>query len=172
LNTYCLITSDGKKLERIAAGLVLHLHSHVDTLGRTMRHVSIGCSVAVLLWAASFAGAQEKSTPSQGPQPFLKPCTAKNPQPCADKPPRLSYGPNPECSKEARKARIHGTVVLTVVVATDGLAHDISVVRSVGYGLDEEAINAVKKWRFKPGQGSGKPAPIQMTVESAFHCPE
>ena len=69
------------------------------------------------------------------------------------------------------KAKIDGTVVLTVVVGTDGLAHDISVVRSVGYGLDEEAVNALKKWRFKPGRGSGKPAPVQIRVEMEFRYP-
>jgi protein TonB len=57
------------------------------------------------------------------------------------------------------------------VVGTDGLAHDISVVRSVGYGLDEEAIKALKKWKFKPGRGSGKPAPVQISVEVNFRCP-
>jgi TonB family protein len=137
-----------------------------------MRRLSIVCSLAILLRTASFAYGQEKQAPPQDSQPFLKQCSDKNPPPCADKPPKLKAYSDPECSTEARKAKISGTVVLTVVVGTDGLAHNISVVRSVGYGLDEEAIKAVKKWRFKPGQGSGKPAPVQMAVESAFHCPE
>jgi TonB family protein len=41
----------------------------------------------------------------------------------------------------------------------------------VGYGLDEEAIKALKKWKFKPGKGSGKPAPVQISVEVNFRCP-
>ena len=53
------------------------------------------------------------------------------------------------------------------MVGTDDLAHDISVVRSVGYGLDEEAIKGLKKWKFKPG----KPAPVQISVEVNFRCP-
>jgi hypothetical protein len=48
------------------------------------------------------------------------------------------------------------------------LAHDISVVTPVGYGLDEEAVKAVKKWRFKPGKGSGKPARVQIRIEAAI----
>jgi TonB family protein len=54
------------------------------------------------------------------------------------------------------EATINGTVVLAVVVGADGLLHDISVVAPVGYGLDEEAVKAVKKWRFKPGKSSGQ----------------
>jgi TonB family protein len=137
-----------------------------------MRRLSIRFSVAILLCAGGLAYGQEKQTSSQDSQPFLKQCSDKNPPPCADKPPILTNSSEPECSKEARKAKINGAVVLTVVVGTDGLAHDISVVRSVGYGLDEEAIKAVKKWRFKPGRGSGKPAPVQIRVEVELHCPE
>jgi TonB family protein len=136
-----------------------------------MRRLSIECSVAILLCAGGFAYSQEKPTPSPDSQPLLKLCTEKNPPPCADKPPSLTKATDPGCSKEASKAKINGTVVLTVVVGTDGLAHDIAVVRSLGYGLDEEAIKAVEKWKFKPAQGSGKPTPVQIRVESAFHCP-
>jgi TonB family protein len=136
-----------------------------------MLRLTIAGSIAILLCAGGFARGQEKPNPSQDSQPFLKKCSDKNPPPCADKPPSVTYSPDPECSKEAEKAKIEGVVVLTVVVGTDGLAHDISVVRTVGYGLDEEAIKAVKKWRFKSGKGSGKPAPVQIMVEAKFRCP-
>jgi TonB family protein len=136
-----------------------------------MRHLSIGCGVAAFLLAGGLACAQEKPTPSQDlPPPFLKQCSDKNPPPCADKPPVVTYAPNPECSKEANKAKVNATVVLTVVVGTDGLAHDIVVVRSGGYGLDEQAVKAVKKWKFKPAMGSTKPAPVQIHIQSEFHC--
>ncbi|MFZ3264706.1 MAG: energy transducer TonB [Terriglobales bacterium] len=104
----------------------------------------------------------------------MKRCSDKNPAPCADKPPAVIYRPDPECSKEAEKAKIGGTVVLHVVVGTDGLAHDVSVVRSMGYGLDEQAIKAVKNWKFKPAteKGSGKPASVEISVEVTFRrCP-
>ena len=136
-----------------------------------MPRLSIGCSLAILLFAGVLARGQEKPNTSQDSQPFLKQCSDKNPPPCADKPPTLTSAPEVECSKEAEKARIVGTAVLTVVVGTDGRAHDISIVRPVGYGLDDELIKAVKKWRFKPGKGSGKPAPVQIRVEAAFRCP-
>jgi len=101
----------------------------------------------------------------------LKRCTASNPPPCADKAPYLTYLPDPEYPKQAKKAKITGTVVLTAVVGLDGLAHDISVVRPLGYGLDEEAVKAVKKWRFRPGKSSGKPVPVQINIEAEFRYP-
>ena len=61
--------------------------------------------------------------------------------------------------------------MLTVVVGTDGLAHDISVVKPLGYGLAEEAVKALRKWRFKPGEGAGKPAPVQIRIEMEFRHP-
>lgn len=134
-----------------------------------MCRLSIVSSI-VLLCAGGFAFGQEKPTASQDSQPFLKRCSDTNPPPCADKAPAVTDAPGPECSKEADKARINGKVVLTVGVGTDGLTHDISVVKSVGYGLDEHAIEAVKKWKFKPGEASGKPAPVQIDVEWEFHC--
>jgi TonB family protein len=139
-----------------------------------MRSLSIGFCVAILLFvfAGGLASGQEKPTPPQDSQPVLKQCNDKNPPPCADKAPTLTSAPEPECSQESRKKKINGTVVLTVVVGTDGRAHDISVVTPMGYGLDEEAVKAVKQWRFKPGKGSGKAAPVQLRVEVAFRCPE
>ena len=139
-----------------------------------MFRLSIVFSVALLLCAGDFARGQEKPIPSQDSQPLLKRCSDKNPPPCADKPPVVIYHSDPECSREAQRAKIEGTVVLHVVVGTDGLAHDISVARSVGYGLDEEAIKALKKWKFKPAteKGSGKPARVEINVEVTFRrCP-
>jgi TonB family protein len=149
--------------------LMLHLQSQINTLERIMRHFSIGC-LAFFLCTAGSTRAQEKSTASQGSQPFLKQCTARNPQPCADKPPRIIYAPAPECSKEAHKKRIDGTVVLEIVVGTDGLVNGISVVQPLGFGLEEAATKAVKTWRFKPGKSLGNPAPVQMRVEAEFRC--
>ncbi|HEX6505088.1 MAG TPA: energy transducer TonB [Terriglobales bacterium] len=84
------------------------------------------------------------------------------------KAPRAIYSPDPEYSKAARKAHYQGTVVLWMVVAADGRPHDIKVARSVGMGLDEKAIEAVKKWRFKPATIDGKPVAVQINVEVDF----
>jgi TonB family protein len=84
-------------------------------------------------------------------------------------PPRPTYYPDPEYSEDALKARIDGTVAVSVVVGTDGKPRDIKVVRSQGYGLDEKAIEAVQKWRFQPATKDGKPVAVLIMVEIPFH---
>lgn len=82
--------------------------------------------------------------------------------------PRVVYSPDPEFSEEARKAKYQGTVLLWVTVGADGLARDIRIVRSVGMGLDEKAVNAVKLWRFEPARKDGQAVAVQISVEVAF----
>jgi periplasmic protein TonB len=74
----------------------------------------------------------------------------------------------PEYSEEARKAKWQGTVLISLVVDEQGLPKNIKVVRALGLGLDEKAIEAVQKWRFKPGTKDGKPVPVQATIEVNF----
>ena len=61
-----------------------------------------------------------------------------------------------------------GTVVLGMIVETDGLPHDIEVLRSLGYGLDEKAIEAVKKWRFDPAIKDKTPVAVYISVQVNF----
>jgi periplasmic protein TonB len=82
--------------------------------------------------------------------------------------PRLTYKVEPEYSEEARKAKYQGTVVLAVEVWPDGGAHNIRVLRSLGLGLDEKAIQAVEKWKFVPGHKDGKPVRVAATIEVNF----
>ena len=83
-------------------------------------------------------------------------------------PPTLLKKVEPEYSEQARQAKLSGTVVLYLEVGPDGLAHNIRVQRGVGMGLDEKAIEAVKKWRFSPGKKDGKPATVASTIEIDF----
>ena len=78
---------------------------------------------------------------------------------------------DPEYSRDARKSRIEGTVVLTVEVGTDGRAHHIRVVKRLGHGLDEEAITAVAHWRFKPATRDGVCVQVPATIEIVFRLP-
>jgi TonB family protein len=78
------------------------------------------------------------------------------------------YQPEPEYSEEARKAKWQGTVVLALVVDENGKAVGIKVAKSLGLGLDQKAIEAVEKWRFRPGMKDGKPVPVIATVEVSF----
>src|SRR5258708_26258682 len=64
--------------------------------------------------------------------------------------PRCEYCPDPKYSKEAKKKKYEGVVVLLAVVTTEGKAANIQVTKSPGLGLDEKAIEVVRKWKFKP----------------------
>jgi TonB family protein len=83
--------------------------------------------------------------------------------------PRAINAPDPEYSEEARKMWANGQVILSTVVGPDGLPHDIKVIVSLGSGLDEEAMKAVKTWKFEPATKDGKPVPIQVMIEVNFH---
>ncbi len=82
--------------------------------------------------------------------------------------PRLLYKVEPAYTEEARAARFQGTVLLYVEIGADGLAHNISVKRTLGMGLDEKAIEAVLNWKFQPGMKDGQPVTVAATIEVNF----
>ncbi len=83
--------------------------------------------------------------------------------------PECAYCPLPNYSEEARKAKYQGSVTLHIVVGVDGRAADIRLVRGLGMGLDQRAIEAVRGWRFKPALGpGGKPVPTDVLIEVTF----
>jgi TonB family protein len=105
-----------------------------------------------------------------GPQPFGQPGAP----PVAYRvgggvsPPVLISKVEPQYTEEARQAKMQGTVVLYVEVSPDGRATNIRVQRSLGLGLDEKAIEAVRQWRFQPGMKDGKPVVVAATLEVNF----
>jgi TonB family protein len=76
----------------------------------------------------------------------------------------------PDYTAEAKQRGIQGTVELSVVVNDDGTVGEVKVTRSLDdkYGLDEQAVMAMKKWQFKPGTKDGKPVAVEVTVEMSF----
>jgi TonB family protein len=82
--------------------------------------------------------------------------------------PSLLYKVEPEYSEAARKAKYQGTVLLYVEVDASGRATNIRVERSLGLGLDEKAIEAVRKWKFLPGRKDGRPVTVAATIEVNF----
>ena len=82
--------------------------------------------------------------------------------------PSLLYKVEPEYSEEARKAKYQGTVLLYVQVDPSGKAVNIRVLHSLGLGLDEKAMEAVKKWKFKPGVKDGKAVTVEAQIEVNF----
>jgi TonB family protein len=82
--------------------------------------------------------------------------------------PRVIYQPDPEYTEEARKAKYQGVVVLWLIVGQDGRTKDIRVSRSLGMGLDQKAVEAVKQWKFEPAKKDGVPVAVQLNVEVNF----
>jgi TonB family protein len=83
-------------------------------------------------------------------------------------PPRLAYKVEPEYTEEARMAKYQGTVLVSAVVGVDGTAQDMKVVRGLGLGLDQKAVQAISKWKFNPGTLNGQPVPVVAQIEVNF----
>ncbi|HJZ75763.1 MAG TPA: energy transducer TonB [Vicinamibacterales bacterium] len=71
---------------------------------------------------------------------------------------------------EAMRQMIEGDVLLAVVVTSDGAVGDVTVKESLDavYGLDQEAVTAMKQWQFKPGTKDGKPVNVRVEVKMRF----
>jgi TonB family protein len=82
--------------------------------------------------------------------------------------PLLLYKVDPDYSEQARLARYNGTVLLRLVIDEKGDPRDIRVLRSLGLGLDEKAIEAVRHWRFRPGLKDGKAVAVDANIEVSF----
>jgi TonB family protein len=83
--------------------------------------------------------------------------------------PRPIYAPDPEYSEQARKAGVQGTITLKVTVDANGDVADVKLVKGMGSGLDEKAIEAVRTWKFRPGTEDGTPVRSEIDVEVSFH---
>jgi TonB family protein len=82
--------------------------------------------------------------------------------------PVVIYKKDPGYSEEARKAHLCGSTVLQLVVGADGQPRDIRIVRPLGMGLDEIAVETVGQWRFRPGLKQGNPVNVLATIEVNF----
>jgi TonB family protein len=128
---------------------------------------------------ASAATAQ--ATPTSGAaSPDAKPAAVNATAPAATKittvgigkgvtPPRLIFSPAPEKTQGSALAKYSGTVTLQLIVTTEGKAENIKVLKSLGPGLDQKAIDAVSKWKFEPAVKDGQPFAVEIAVEVDFH---
>lgn len=82
--------------------------------------------------------------------------------------PKALDTPDPEYSEEARKAKYQGTCILWLIVDSSGHPQQIKIARSLGMGLDQKAIEAVKRWKFEPAMKDGHPVAVQINVEVNF----
>lgn len=74
----------------------------------------------------------------------------------------------PEYSDEARAAKLEGTETVYAEIGPDGIAHNLTVLGSVGLGLDEKGIAAINQWRFNPGIKDGQPVTVAVNIEINF----
>jgi len=78
------------------------------------------------------------------------------------------YTPEPEFSEEARKAKAAGVVLVSIQVDTTGRPSHIHVLRGIGLGLDEKAMEAVRQYKFKPAMENGHPVAVELNIEVNF----
>lgn len=82
--------------------------------------------------------------------------------------PKEIFAPSPDYSEAARKAKFQGEVVLSLVVDAQGNPTDIHVVKPLGMGLDEKAVEKVRTWKFIPGKRNGIPVPVRVLLDVTF----
>lgn len=117
-------------------------------------------------------------TPAPRPRPGLEAPRKITPD---MQPPTVLYKKDPAYTNAARKAKVQGTVALSIVVGPDGVPTEIKPLSWKGgrtrrnkftatgsMGLDKEAIKAVQSWRFQPARKEGRPVPVIATVEVNF----
>lgn len=83
-------------------------------------------------------------------------------------PPKRTKESDPKYTKQAQRAAIQGTTLLKAVIDESGVARELEICKAIGYGLDEEAMRAVERWRFQPGTLDGKPVSVVVNIEVNF----
>lgn len=94
-------------------------------------------------------------------------------------PPTLIYTVDPEFTEEARQKKLGGVCIVSMIVDTEGHPQNVQIVKSIANdvapklrpiarGLDIKAVEAAKKYRYKPATFQGKPVPAEVKVEIAF----
>jgi TonB family protein len=82
--------------------------------------------------------------------------------------PKLLTKIEPQYTDDARNAKITGVVTMYVVIDTDGRAKNSRILKGVGYGLDEKALEAIQQWTFQPGTRGGDPVRVEAQIEINF----
>ena len=82
--------------------------------------------------------------------------------------PELVFAPAPEFSKEAKRAKYQGVCILALIVDAQGNPQRVQVIRHLGKGLDQKAVEAVKQYRFRPAMLHGEPVAVEVNIEVNF----
>jgi periplasmic protein TonB len=125
------------------------------------------CLVLLLAISSAHALPAQSSAPaSEKDQPSLPPGVYK--VGAGITPPRATYAPNPEYSDKARRAKVNGIVIVSLIVTPEGNTRDVQIVQSLTPDLDKKAVEAVKKWKFQPATKDGEPVAVRIKVETDF----
>jgi len=84
-------------------------------------------------------------------------------------PPQLIEVATPDYTPEGRKNKIEGSVTMAIVIDKKGDVIDAQLVKGLGYGLDENAIVAVKVWKYRPAERNGEPVAVKMEVTVDYY---
>jgi len=76
--------------------------------------------------------------------------------------------PNPEYTDKARKKKLNGTVIVAMIVTPEGKVRDVKVIKSLEQSLDQQAITAVRTWKFEPAMKDGTPVAVHLKAEVSF----
>jgi TonB family protein len=84
--------------------------------------------------------------------------------------PQVIHDPRPGYTSQAMQAKVQGIVLLEAVVLPDGSVGPVRVARSLDqrFGLDEEAVRTIRRWRFLPGMRGSKPVAVRVGIEMTF----
>jgi TonB family protein len=121
-----------------------------------MRTLSLMKLAFAVTLSACMASAQQAPDSTQQPAPTAKAATVTPPRPIST--------PNPPYTEAAKKAKTEGAVHLWVILGVDGVPKQVWVDKSLDPGLDQNAIDAVKRWRFQPARKDGQPVEVKFDV--------
>jgi len=82
--------------------------------------------------------------------------------------PKLIHYVDPKYSKEAKRAKLTGSCVVSLIVDREGKPQNVHIVQPLGQGLDENAVKAIQKYRFEPAMYQGKPVSVEIKIEARF----
>ena len=82
--------------------------------------------------------------------------------------PKLIFAPDPEYSEEAKRAKYQGICIVSLIVDAQGNPQRVQVVRHLGKGLDQKAVEAVEQYKFEPAMRHGEPVAVEVNIEVNF----
>jgi TonB family protein len=131
---------------------------------------SCAAACCAFVLALSFPSSSQTQPPPspRAPADSSSPAAADAPPPTRFKPPVLVERVEAKYPEQARKDGVTGTVLLQLVVGTDGRVSDAKVARPAGHGFDEAAMEAARTLRFEPATQEGQPVQVQINYEVQF----